>query len=196
MPKLRSPLGAIFLTVAVTSLVACAPSTQSPVAPNSGDGSSQEESYTGRDKTDDLDDSADTDGDDRAVRERVDCAGAAVTVADSAAEYELRGVCPQITIEGNDLEVELEGAETRAIVMRGDRIDVDAGDVSSVSISGQSNSVDAASLGSLDIAGSRNEVDIDGIVGSVVINGDDNNVDGREIGNVNDSGSRNEMRRD
>ncbi|MEV8266330.1 hypothetical protein [Microbacterium sp. NPDC076911] len=196
MPKLRSLLVPIALTIGLTGLAACAPSTQPSDVSRSSD-TVEQESDIGRGETDDVDeDATDEDADDGAVSERVDCAGSAVTVANSAAGYALHGVCPQVTIEGNDLEVALEEAEVGSIVMRGDRIDIDAGDISSASKSGQSNRVDATSIGSLDIAGSRNEADIDGVLGSVAINGDDNKVHGREIGDVSDSGSRNEIRRD
>ncbi|MDE0546913.1 hypothetical protein [Microbacterium sp. C7(2022)] len=128
--------------------------------------------------------------------EVIECDGRDTTIADSDRDYILRGICPTVSISGNDLDVSVEEAQVGSVIVRGDRNEIEAGDLTALEIEGQSADVEAMSLGSLSIAGDRNDVEIEGILGSVVLNGNDNSIEARELGDVADNGQRNHIRTD
>ncbi|MCR2814410.1 DUF3060 domain-containing protein [Microbacterium jiangjiandongii] len=119
-----------------------------------------------------------------------DCGGLAVTVS-AGRDLRLRGDCPQVTVSGTEVEIDLRGAVVGELLIDGDRHDVEAGDVTDLRVSGQDNDIEASAVGSLDIAGDRNEIDVRGDVGPVMVNGNDNEVDAAALGAVTDSGDRN-----
>jgi hypothetical protein len=122
-----------------------------------------------------------------------DCAGKPVIVDAVDAEFELHGECPEVTISGTELGLDILGS-VGTITMTGDRIEVDVADAGTIAIAGQANDVDAANIGTLRIAGDRNEVDVDRGIGSVSVQGDDNEVEAATIGSSDDQGDRNDVR--
>ncbi|MDL5350431.1 hypothetical protein [Microbacterium sp. zg-YB36] len=119
-----------------------------------------------------------------------DCGGEPVTVS-SGSDLDLSGDCPQVTLSGTDIELDLTRATVDELQISGDRHEVDAGDVVTVAISGQDNNLEATSVMSLELTGDRNEIDVRGEIGEVVVNGNDNEVDAGALGDVVDNGDRN-----
>jgi len=117
--------------------------------------------------------------------------GDSILLNEPGIEYELRGDCAEVIIEGADIEVDAENIES--LTIRGDRNSVDANIVGSVEINGQENELDADEVGSITIAGDRNEVD--GKLGVIVFSGNDNvaDDDDDDIGSVTDNGSGNRV---
>jgi len=119
----------------------------------------------------------------------VDCDSRPVLLNQAGATYRLSGNCGTVTIEGQDITVDLDGAAV--VEIRGDRVSIDADMIGALSLSGQNNSVDADSADSATVAGDRNDLELDSI-GSLTIDGNDNRVDtDQPIGTVADNGSRN-----
>lgn len=119
-----------------------------------------------------------------------DCGGLPVTLS-AGRDLRLQGDCPQVTITGTEVEVDLTGATVDEIVVEGDRHDVDAGGISTLRVSGQDNDIEATTIASLEIMGDRNELDVGGEAGTVVVDGNDNEVDAGALGSVDDRGERN-----
>lgn len=125
-----------------------------------------------------------------------DCAGQPVTIAAEAGAADLTGDCPSVTVNGADRHVDLSGAAVGELILRGDRIEVDAGVLGTLEIGGQDNEVTASTIGGVSIRGDRNEVSATGQIGSVMISGNDNDVDAQLVGSVEVSGGGNEVGQD
>lgn len=124
----------------------------------------------------------------------VECDGAVTAVRDSDLEVRVIGTCPRVEIEGNDLDIDLDGASVDEVTLRGDRNEIDAADIGSLSVAGQDNDIDAASIGSLVITGDRNDIDARGVVGAIRIDGNDNEIEAGQLGDIADNGTRNDVR--
>lgn len=125
--------------------------------------------------------------------EATDCHGEPLTINGSDQRRTVTGTCPALEIDGNGVTVTLVDATVEGVVIRGDRVVVDGGELGSVSIGGQDNRVDAVALGSLEIRGDRNLIDVEGRLGAVAIGGNDNGVTGSTVGEVTVDGDRNQV---
>lgn len=102
--------------------------------------------------------------------------------------YTLKGDCGVVTVTGNEVKVKGENAE--AIVIKGDRVDIEMGSVERLELAGNDNLVDADDIGGVNIAGDRNAVDADAVQ-AVTLQGNDNVVNADVTGEVVQSGDRN-----
>ncbi|MCU1513711.1 MAG: hypothetical protein JWO10_801, partial [Microbacteriaceae bacterium] len=114
----------------------------------------------------------------------VECHGQALLLNRAGGRYTLSGGCGAVSIQGQDIVVELDDAAS--ITINGDRVTVDGDSLGPVSISGQNNSVTADTVKSLKINGDRNMIKADS-AGAVAVGGNDNSVDADTVGSVNDS---------
>lgn len=121
------------------------------------------------------------------------CVDGAVAIRGSDADVSFSGECDRVQIEGDGLDVDLEDARIGAVVVRGDRIEVELGSVGSLDVTGQSADIDAETIGALTVAGDRNTVEADEI-GSVTVSGNDNRVEATRLGASEQSGDRNDIR--
>lgn len=125
-----------------------------------------------------------------------ECIDGVLRIGAAEAGLTFAGSCESVFIEGTDLDVDLERADVASIVIRGDRIDLDAGRIASLDIQGQDNEADLEALDVLSVTGDRNDVDVDGPIGSVTIDGNDNEVDTQSVGTISDVGDRNRVTTD
>jgi hypothetical protein len=112
-------------------------------------------------------------------------------------EYALTGDCPDVSVEGSDIDVNLDGVELGSLTVLGDRNEVDdAASPTEVTVRGHDNEIDATDIGDLLLAGDRNEVDASSQIMIVSIEGDDNQVDTDYLGHSSDGGSGDDVRSD
>lgn len=123
----------------------------------------------------------------------LDCASQPVTLQASASQPDLVGDCPSVTVDGADVVLRMTGADVGALVLRGDRITIDAGALGSLEIGGQDNEVTAETVGSLAVRGDRNVVTAEGDMGSIFVSGNDNVVAAGQVGAVEVSGQGNDI---
>ncbi|CAN5234081.1 hypothetical protein BH11ACT5_BH11ACT5_09400 [soil metagenome] len=102
--------------------------------------------------------------------------------------YTLQGDCGVVTVTGNDITIKADDAE--AIVIKGDRVNIEMGSLGRLDLEGNDNELDADDIGGVNIAGDRNTVDADTSM-AVTIQGNDNVVDADITGDVVQSGDRN-----
>jgi Protein of unknown function (DUF3060) len=123
----------------------------------------------------------------------LDCASQPVTLQAGASQPDLVGDCPSVTLDGADLVVRMRGADVGALVLRGDRITIDADALGSLEIGGQDNEVTAETVGALSVRGDRNVVTANDEIGAILVSGNDNVVRAEQLGAVEVSGQGNEI---
>lgn len=119
------------------------------------------------------------------------CVDGVAQVSGSTQSLAFAGDCDRLEITGNDLTVDLTDATARTVVVRGDRNDVEAGQMGALDIEGNDNEWDGGSLGALALRGDRNDIEVDADLGAVAVAGNDNAIAAGILGAVDDSGQRN-----
>ncbi len=128
-----------------------------------------------------------------APRSTTDCAGQPVLLTQGRSEFRLTGDCPDVRVEGTDIDVFAQDVGTLLVV--GNENEVRANAVSSATLQGRDNDLSARSVGALVILGNSNEAIVLGPIDSVVIDGSRNEVVGRPIGSVVSNGRFNDIGR-
>lgn len=121
------------------------------------------------------------------------CVDGVSRISGSSQSVAFAGECARLEISGNDLAVDLTGATTQEIVVRGDRNDVDAIAAGALDIEGNDNTWSGPSLGSLTLRGDRNVIDLTADLGAAAVGGNDNVITAGILGSVDDSGQRNSI---
>jgi hypothetical protein len=121
-----------------------------------------------------------------------DCTHADIRLTEANATYTLTGECGIVTIEGADITVDAGNLE--GLVVRGDRITVEAAAVGSIKVSGTENTITVDDAGAISINGDRNRIRAFTVY-TVDVSGNDNVVAATSTGDVTQSGARNTIGR-
>jgi hypothetical protein len=126
--------------------------------------------------------------------ETMDCEGRPVEVGGKSFEWTLVGECPDVSVAGSDIDINLDGVELGTLTILGDRNEIDdAARPTEVTVRGHDNEVDATDIGALLLAGDRNDVDARSEIHLVTIEGDDNRVETDYLGQSSEDGSGNQV---
>lgn len=121
----------------------------------------------------------------------LDCGGSSVTLAGSAQTFRITGDCPDLRVEGNGVLVVATSARVGTVIVSGDRMELQFGDVGGVTVQGNDITTLAGGLGSGVVRGDRNRIEASRSIAGVVLAGNDNTVTAPTIGSVDDQGQRN-----
>ncbi|QEW03385.1 DUF3060 domain-containing protein [Microbacterium lushaniae] len=123
-----------------------------------------------------------------------DCAGAPVALTAGSPSLVLRGDCPSVQVEGNDLAVDLSAADIDVLGVEGDRLTVTVGETDSLTLQGNDSTVTARDIDDLTMTGDRNTVTATDSIDAVTVDGNDNVVRGIDDDAViSDGGARNSI---
>lgn len=136
---------------------------------------------------------APTIGPDAGFGTAVACLDGLAAISGEGGNYVLGDDCGRVEVSGEGIAVVLSGAVS-SLVVRGERIVVEAGALTDLAVEGQGSAVTSGAVGSVAVRGDRNTVTSGGEIGTVTVSGGGNTVQGTRVGSTQISGDGNMVR--